>query len=184
MDKEQAVLMIGYRGITVHDPDRHAVELLDEACSDLGSRFFVRIREELGLAYFVGSSQMPGLVPGVFNFYVGTDPQKLTLVRKAFEEEIARLATHGLDAEELARAKKKLIGKHAISHQSNASLAFTVSLDELYGLGYLHYRDVPAAIESVTLDDARAAAQRLFQHQPAVVTVVRPGGEKVTNDAF
>ncbi len=174
MEKEQAVLMIGYRGITVHDRDRHAVELLDEACSDLGSRFFVRIREELGLAYFVGSSQMPGLVPGLFNFYVGTDPQKLTLVRKAFEDEIARLAAHGLDPEELMRAKKKLIGKHAISHQSNASLAFTVSLDELYGLGYLHYRDVPAAIEAVTLDDARAAAQRLFRNQPAVVTVVRP----------
>ena len=125
-------------------------------------------------AYFVGSSQMPGLVPGAFNFYVGTDPQKLTLVRAAFEEEIARLAANGLDSAELARAKKKLIGKQAISHQSNASLAFTVSLDELYGLGYLHYREVPAAIEAVTLEEVRATAQRLFRGQPAVVAIVRP----------
>jgi len=177
MDKEQAVLMIGYRGITVHDPARHAVELIDEACSDLGSRFFIRIREELGLAYFVGSSQMPGLAPGVFNFYVGTDPAKLTLVRAAFQEEIARLAEHGLSAEELERAKKKLIGKQAIAHQSNSSLAFTASLDELYGLGYLHYRDVPAAIEAVTLADVRAAARHLFHRQPAVTAVVRPEEE-------
>ncbi len=172
--------MIGYRGITVRDPSRHAVELIDEACSDLGSRFFVRIREELGLANFFGSSQMPGLVPGVFNFYVGTDPQKLTLVRAAFEEEIARLAADGLDPAELARAKKKLIGKQAIAHQSNASLAFTVSLDELYGLGYLHYRDVPAAIDAVTLAEVRATAGRLFRNQPAVVAVVRPPMEPVS----
>ena len=31
-----------------------------------GSRFFVRIREQMGLAYYVGASQMQGLVPGLF----------------------------------------------------------------------------------------------------------------------
>ena len=91
-DKEQAVLMIGYPGTTIGSQDRHALELIDEASSDLGSRFFIRIREELGLAYFVGSSQMVGLAPGMFTFYVGTDPLKVELVREAFTEEIARLA--------------------------------------------------------------------------------------------
>ena len=55
---------------------------IDEASSDLGSRFFVRIREEMGLAYFVGTSQMQGLVPGLFAFYLGTDPEKLGPVRQ------------------------------------------------------------------------------------------------------
>ena len=67
-DKAQGVLMVGYRGADVFSPDRYALELIDEASSDLGSRFFVRIREEMGLAYFVGSSQMQGLVPGLVHF--------------------------------------------------------------------------------------------------------------------
>ena len=66
-DKEQAVLMVGYPGTTDGQSGPYALELIDEASSDLGSRFFIRIREELGLAYFVGSSQMLGLSPGMFH---------------------------------------------------------------------------------------------------------------------
>ena len=57
-DKKQAVLVIGFRGTTVHDADRYPLELLQEACSDLGSRLFLRIREKLGLAYYVGAQNV------------------------------------------------------------------------------------------------------------------------------
>ncbi len=173
-NKEQAVLMIGYPGTTVGSPDRYALELIDEASSDLGSRFFIRIREELGLAYFVGSSQMAGLAPGMFTFYVGTDPLKVDLVREAFAGEIAKLATEGLTPEELIRAKKKLLGKQAISYQSNASLAYTAALDELYGLGYLHYQAMATQLEAVTLEQVREVARRYFHDQPAITAIVRP----------
>ena len=177
-DKEQAVLMVGYRGLTVDDPDRPVLDLIDEACSDLGSRFFIRIREELGLAYFVGSSHLPGVVPGMFTFYVGTDPAKVGLVREAFLGEIQQLAENGLSEEELVRARKKLIGKQAIAHQSNASLAFTAALDELYGLGYLFHRDAARRLEIVTREDTRRVARRFFAGQPAVITTVRPEAAK------
>ena len=173
-EKEQAVLMVGFPGVSVHDPDRHALEVIDEASSDLGSRFFIRIREELGLAYFVGSSQMVGLAPGLFTFYVGTDPQKIEQVKAAFSEEIALLAANGLTEVELTRAKKKLIGKQAIAYQSNANLAYTAALDELYGLGYLHYQSMAADLEKLTLAEVRAAAQRYFRDQPPVTVIVRP----------
>ena len=173
-DKEQAVLMVGYAGTTVGARDRSALELIDEACSDLGSRFFIRIREELGLAYFVGSSQMVGLAPGLFMFYVGTDPRKVGEVREAFAGEIAHLAAEGLTEEELTRAKKKLLGKQAIAYQSNASLAYTAALDELYGLGYLHHQEMAAELARIDLAEVRAVANRYFLNQPSVTVVVRP----------
>ena len=80
--------MVGYRGADMFSPDRYALELIDEASSDLGSRFFVRIREQMGLAYYVGASQMQGLVPGLFAFYLGTDPQKIGQVKTALLDEI------------------------------------------------------------------------------------------------
>src|SRR5262249_23843655 len=39
-EKAQGVIMVGYRGVDMFDKDRHALELIDEASSDLGSRFF------------------------------------------------------------------------------------------------------------------------------------------------
>ncbi len=173
-DKEQAVLMVGYRGVGIASEDRCALELIDEASSDLGSRFFVRIREELGLAYFVGSSQLLGLAPGMFAFYLGTDPLKVDLVRAALTDEIHHLATEGLTEVELQRAQKKYLGKRAIAHQSNSSLAYTAALDELYGLGFRYHEELAAQVEKITHEEVRAVARKYFDGKPAVTVIVRP----------
>ena len=107
-DKAQSVLMVGYRGVDLFSPDRYALELIDEASSDLGSRFFVRIREQMGLAYYVGSTQMQGLVPGLFAFYLGTDPQKIHPVQTALLDEIGKLASDGLTNQELSAREEEI----------------------------------------------------------------------------
>jgi len=172
-EKTQAVLMVGYRGADMFSLDRYALELIDEASSDLGSRFFVRIREEMGLAYYVGASQMQGLVAGLFAFYLGTDPAKLELVQAALLDEIAKLAAAGLTSDELARAKKKLIGQQRIANQSNDSFGYMAALDELFGLGFDHYRKLEREIEAITADDIRRVAAKYFQ-RPYVLAIVRP----------
>lgn len=174
-EKAQGVLMVGYRGVDMFSPDRYPLELIDEASSDLGSRFFVRIREQMGLAYYVGSNQLQGLVPGMFMFYLGTDPEKLGPVQTALLEEINKLAAEGLTPEELTRAKKKLIGQQQIANQSNDSLGYMTALDELYGLGFEHYKSLEREIEGVTLDEVKAVASKYFRAQPYVLATVRPG---------
>jgi len=173
-EKAQGVIMVGYRGVDMFSPDRYALELIDEASSDLGSRFFIRIREQMGLAYYVGASQMQGLVPGLFAFYLGTDPQKIEPVKTALLDEIQKLASEGLTREELARAKKKLIGQQQIANQSNDSFGYQCALDELYGLGFDHYKSLEHDVEAVTLDDIRRVAGKYFRDQPYVLATVRP----------
>ena len=173
-EKAQGVIMVGYRGVDIFSKDRHALELIDEASSDLGSRFFIRIREQMGLAYYVGASQMQGLVPGLFAFYLGTDPQKIEPVKTALLDEIRKLASDGLTSEELMRAKKKLIGQQQIANQSNDSFGYQCALDELYGLGFNHYKSLEHDVEAVTLDDVKRVAGKYFRDQPYVLATVRP----------
>ena len=116
-DKKQAVLVIGFTGTTMFDDDRYPLELIQESCSDLGSRLFLRIREQLGLAYYVGAQNFAGLVPGYFVFYAGTEPSKVGLVEKELFKEIELLRNEGLTAEELKRAKAKIIGQKKIARQ-------------------------------------------------------------------
>ena len=177
-DKAQGVIMVGYRGVDMYSPDRHALELIDEASSDLGSRFFIRIREQMGLAYYVGATQMQGLVPGLFAFYLGTDPQKIEPVKTALLDEIHKLATEGLSDEELARAKKKVIGQQQISNQSNDSFGYQCALDELYGLGFDHYKSLEHDVNAVTLDEIKRVAAKYFRDQPYVLATVRPPDKK------
>jgi zinc protease len=173
-EKAQGVIMVGYRGVDLFSKDRRALELIDEASSDLGSRFFIRIREQMGLAYYVGATQMQGLVPGLFAFYLGTDPQKIEPVKTALLEEIRKLASDGLTSEELMRAKKKLIGQQQIANQRNDTFGYQCALDELNGLGFNHYKSLEHDVEAVALDDIKRVAGKYFREQPYVLATVRP----------
>jgi zinc protease len=173
-DKKQAVLVIGFPGATLFDEDRYALELLQEACSDLGSRLFLRIREELGLAYYVGAQNFMGLAPGYFSFYVGTMPEKVALVEAELLKEAELLRADGLSLGELNRAKAKVIGQKKISRQDLGTLAMVTALDELYGLGYAHSEAEDARYEKVTLEDVKEAARRHLLAGAYVVATVKP----------
>jgi zinc protease len=180
-NKQQAVVMIGYPGSDVLSPDRTALDLINEASNDLGSRFFDRIREQLGLAYFVGAGNFVGLAPGSFVFYLGTDPKKVHAVSEAFRDEINGLSRDGLTEEELVRAKKKLLGSEAIRNQSNSTFAASVATDELVGLGYDNHLRRNAQVEAVTLDDVRRVAARYFTSPSRVEVIVRPPEKTAAN---
>jgi len=173
-DKKQAVVVIGFPGTTMHDEDRYALEMIQESCSDLGSRLFLRIREQLGLAYYVGAQHFAGLVPGYFAFYAGTEPSKAAQVEQEILKEAGLLRTEGLTAEELKRAKAKLIGQKKIARQDLGHLASTTTLDELYGLGYRRAELDDAKYEAVTLEQIKAAAQKYLKPDKLVVAVVKP----------
>ncbi len=174
LDKQQAIVMVGFQGMAVDNPDRPAMELIAEASNDLGSRFFNRIREKMGLAYFVGAAQFYGLAPGAFLFYLGTDPKKVDPVTVELRDEIAGLAKDGLTEEELSRAKKKLLGGEAIRNQSNAALAATTAVDELMGEGFDAYTRRKEVIEKISLDDTRRVASKYFQQPASVEVTVLP----------
>ena len=173
-DKKQAVVVIGFPGTTMHDDDRYPLELIHESCSDLGSRLFLRIREQLGLAYYCGAQNFAGVAPGYFAFYTGTEPTKAAQVEKELLAEAELLRTEGLTAEELKRAKAKIIGQKKISRQDLGTLASLTGLDELYGLGYQHAEHDDAKYEAVTMEQIKAAAKKYLKADGFVVSVVKP----------
>ena len=173
-DKKQAVLVIGFTGTTMDSEDRYALDVLQECCSDLGSRLFLRIREQLGLAYYVGAQNLAGLAPGYFAFYTGTEPAKAAQVETELLKEAELLRTEGLTAEELKRAKAKIIGQKKIARQDLGSLASLTALDELYGLGCQRTELDDAKYEAVTLEQVKAAAQKYLKPDRFVVSIVKP----------
>jgi len=150
---------------------------LQECCSDLGSRLFLRIREQLGLAYYVGAQNFAGLVPGYFAFYTGTEPAKAAQVEKELLAEAALLRTEGLTAEELKRAKAKIVGQKKIARADLGNLATTAALDELYGLGWQRAELDDVKYEAVTLEQVKAAARKYLREDAYVVSVFKPEGK-------
>lgn len=173
-DKKQAVLVIGFSSTTLDNPDRHALELIQESCSDLGSRLFMRIREKLGLAYYVGAQNFLGLEPGYFAFYCGTSPDKVDQVEKELLDEARLLQKSGLTQVELTRAKAKVIGQRKIARQELGGYAMNTALDELYGLGYDNYEKEDARYQAVDLATVQQVAKKYLNPEKCVVAVLRP----------
>jgi len=177
MEKEQAVLVIGFRSVGLHHPDAHALSLIDEACSDMGSRLFNRIREELGLAYYVGAQQFAALGAGAFYFYVGTDPKKISLAQSEMLKQIEDLANNGLTADELQRAKTSWRSSWLRAQQGNSGLAESYGWNELNGLGHEYFQKLPEIISDITDKDIRRVAKAYLNKANALVVRVMPSAK-------
>ena len=172
--KEQAVMHLAYPTVPVSHPDQVSLAILDEALSDLGSRLFVRIREELGLAYFVGTSQFLGLEAGHFFFYLGTDPNKRQDIEKELLAEVANLAAHGITDIEFQRARAKMQSQDKLDQQNPSQIAYAASLDELFGLGYEYSQKRRERIAALELDEVNAIAKKYFSSPNYVLATVSP----------
>ncbi|MEO0413525.1 MAG: pitrilysin family protein, partial [Verrucomicrobiota bacterium] len=168
-DKEQAILLIGFPTCDLAHEDNLALGMIDEACSDMASRMFIRIREELGLAYSVGSSRMLGLAPGYLMFYVATDPEKLDLVQQEMLDEVDLIAREGIAQDEFDRAKASWLGRDAINLQGVRELAGIASIDELVGLGWDNYRKTPGMIADLSRDTVADVAAKYLQPEKRVI---------------
>jgi zinc protease len=174
MEKEQAVVVIGFRTVGLHEADSLVLALIDEACSDMGSRLFNRIREELGLAYYVGAQHFGAMGAGAFYFYVGTDPKKADLAQEEMLTQIEDLAKNGLTKDELQRAKTTWRSSWLRAQQGNASLADAYGWNELSGLGYEYFQRLPTLVEAITDKDVRRVAKSYFGKGKAYVVRILP----------
>lgn len=173
IDKKQAVLAIGYPGLAATDDTRFALQLLHEYCADMAGPLFVRIREELGLAYQVSATQFLGFDTGMMAFFLATSPEQLDLAQDELLAQLDLIADGGIPDAAFERARATLLASVALAQQSPSSIARAAAIDGLIGLGPLHHREVAGRIRALKPDDVRAAAHKLLRgHEATIVRVV------------
>ncbi len=176
--KEQALVLVGFPGISFTDQDFYAFEVLTGVLSGGGGKLFSEIRDKEGKAYTLGAYPVWGLDPGYYVFYVATTKEEVSRVQEKLLAEIASLRQTLIPEEEITRAKESLIGLQKLSLQTAGALSFQTGLDELYGLGHDRYLAYEQKIRSVTSDDLRRIASTYFTPDKKVFVLVLPEGPK------
>ncbi|MBI3315059.1 MAG: insulinase family protein [Candidatus Omnitrophica bacterium] len=173
MDKEQAVVMMGFQAPVLKDKDRWAMEVIDALLgSGLSGRLFIKVRDELGEAYTVGSDYTPGMDAGVLSLFVLTTEDKIDSVKGILTRQAQALVAEDVTDEEIRSAKAYLKGTFKMGLDTPAALASLTALNELYGLGYDFHKDFDARINAVTKQDIRRVARKyLDARKSAVVTI-------------
>lgn len=174
LEKEQAVLAIGFPALPHHDPRIFALELLDSYCSDMAGPLFTRIREDHGLAYFVGSNLFLGLNTGSLTFYLGTSPEQLNFARQELTEEISKLFHEGIPAEALDRTKANLLAQKALQNQSPSARANIACIESLLNRPLLTPAQLREHYLAVTPDQIHALTAELLDPAHAFTVTVSP----------
>ncbi|MCC6642635.1 MAG: insulinase family protein [Deltaproteobacteria bacterium] len=172
--REQAHLVIGFRGLTVRDDDRFALEVISQILAGQGGRLFLELRDRKGLAYAVNAANVEAFAPGFFAVYIGTAPEKLEEAERSMRTELERLLDAPPAEDELLRAKSHLAGSFEIDLQRSSVRAAHLSLDALYGLGADADRFYVERVLSVGAEDVLRVARRVIDLAAPVVAVVRP----------
>jgi len=179
-DIKQAVIFMGFHGITVYDEDRYAIEVMDAVLSGIGfpgGRLHEKLRANQ-IVYAVHAYNQAGLDPGLFAVYAGTTPDKVETAMGIIKEEIESLRNDAISDEELERGKRMCISIKQIGLQTNADQAFTMGLDELYGLGYEDISNYEDRINAVTKEDVKRVAEKYLQLDKYAIAIVEPVAEK------
>jgi predicted Zn-dependent peptidase len=162
---EQAHLILGTAGVSRHDDRRYALGLLSSALGEgMSSRLFQEIRERRGLAYSVYSFTTHYADTGLFGIYAGVAPKRAAQVLALCREQLEAVATDGLTAEELERAKGQSRGSLALGMEDTGARMSRLGKSELAQGEIISVDETLERIDSVSLADvSRVAAEVLGQ---------------------
>jgi len=164
LNTQQSIIMLGYLGPSVTNPEYAALKLLATYLGNgLSSRLFVELREKQGLAYDVSAIYSTRLFPASFVVYIGTAPENTKIAFNGLRQEVELLSTTELSAEALQTAKNKIIGQYALGKQTNGHIAQIYGWYEILGLGIEFDQKFPELINNVTATEAITAARKYLQ---------------------
>jgi zinc protease len=160
-DLTQTTVYLGRPAIRQDDPDYFALVVANYVLGGGSvSRLYVRVREESGLAYSVGSWIVPGRYAATAFVTLQTRTSEAARAQRLARDEMARLGRELPSERELALAKSYLIGSFPRRLDTSSKVAgFLIGVEE-HGLG-LDYADTfRQRIAAVTAEDVRRVAAR------------------------
>jgi predicted Zn-dependent peptidase len=169
---EQANVVLGVPGLSRLDERRFALGVLNAVLGGgMSSRLFQEVREKRGLVYSVYSYATQYADTGLFAVYAGCQPDRVDQVLELCREELAKVADHGISAEELGRGQGQMRGALVLGLEDTGSRMSRIGKSELVYGELLGVTELLRRIEAVTLDDVRTVARTLLAAPPTLAVI-------------
>lgn len=113
---EQAHMIVGFRGYAYRHRNNNALRIMSAVLGGgMSSRLFIRVRERLGLAYYVNTSFNNYLDTGNFTIQAGLKVNGASQALAVILEEVRRIRDEGIRSSELKKAKEYIKGRIALA---------------------------------------------------------------------
>ena len=171
----QGNLCLGMPGVARDDPDRWALDLLGAILGDgMGSRLFLELRERRSLVYDVSTFSATYADTGTFGVHAGFDPDDARAVVRAILEQLDRITTDPVGADELDRARAYTRGRLELRMEDSGAVAGWIGTGETLLPRILTVDEVIERLEAVSVEDVLRVARRFVSPTEARLAVLGP----------
>ena len=140
----------------------------------MSSRLFQKLREEMGVGYYVRAYNDAYTDHGFFQISAGVDNKRIAEVLQAVLEECRKLKNYKVSVSELNKVKECLIGNMKLSLESSDDIA------NFYGGQELLKREIKSAeekakqIRKVTAKQVQSLASTIFKDKKLNLALIGP----------
>ena len=178
-ETDQTHFVISVRSYDLFDKKDMVLSLLGGVLGGgMSSRLFVKLREEMGVGYYVRAYNDSFTDHGFFQISAGVDNKRIDEVLEAVLSECRKLINKKVGEEELNKVKECLIGNMKLSLESSDDIA------NFYGGQELLKRKIRSAekkakeIRKVTASQIQNLAKDIFQNNKLNLALIGPFKDK------
>jgi zinc protease len=174
-DKVSAAIHLGTNGITVDDPERPALDVIDAVLSGIGYPSGW-LHESLrggnrSLVYVIHAFPRSGIDGGHFGIITQTTMANYEKVVEIILAKLKKIQQQQLNSEELAAAKDMIVTMHEMSLETNGAQARSAAVNQILGLGYDWDDRYPELIDQVSAEDVLKVAGKIFRNHLLVSAI-------------
>lgn len=165
-DTDQIHIIIGLRTFSIHDKRVSVLRVLSTIIGGgMSSRLFQKMREELGICYYVKSSVDHLTDHGHFSISAGVDKTRLVEAVQGILGELKKIRDEKVSDEELKKAKDYMTGHLYLGLESSDSLVEFYGGQEIMREKMKTPQEVEKEIQKVTASDIAKLAKQILKNE-------------------
>ena len=178
-DTDQTHFVLGMRTYDLFNKKNPILSVLGGVLGGgMSSRLFQKLREEMGVGYYVRAYDDAYTDHGFFQISAGVDNKRINEVIEACLEECRKLKNILVSADELEKVKECLIGNMKLSLESSDDIANFYGGQELLKRELKHAEDKAREVRKVTAKQIKDLANEIFTDEKLNLALIGPFKDK------
>lgn len=173
-ERNQAHLMMVFPTVPAGHEDEAGLSLLQNILAGQSGLLFRDLRDKQGLGYTVTAFPWQAPLAGAVIFYIGTEPDKISVAEAGFKKIIDELHEKALSEDELVRGKNQMEGDYIRARQKMSARSSEAAALAILGRSLDADKELVAKAKTLTAADLKALAEKYLVPGSAYTVTVTP----------
>ncbi len=178
-ETDQAHLVLGVRSLDVKSKYEYALSVLSTMLGKgMSSRLFQKLREEMGVGYYVHANNDAYTDHGLFTISAGVDTKRVEEVLKVLLEECKKVITDPISDSELKKVKDYISGSFMLGLETSDARAEYVVINNILKGKIDSPEEEIRNIQNVTVEEVKEVAKKIFVDEGLNLAIIGPYKDK------